>query len=377
MRLPGTLLLVVLLLQGVTPARADSLSSIFDQMIRFRGGLVNFPAVRREIERVVVSFELNAVRTADFVSTATTPGFVYAYDPETGVFTRTESALGPAYVEPAETVGRHGINLIGAYQYANFTELDGESLEASLDALRGAQGTDFLDVRTRKLAFRSQVFSVSGTYGITDRWDVNLLLPVFLSTLQLNGTSVLLVPGAAPFRNTVVARDTALGLGDALLRTKYRLPDRLGLALAAVLTLRVPTGNPDDFQGLGDVTVTPTFVAQRAFGPHVVRANLGVEFNAGDVQQTRIRYALGASLRVLTRLSVLLQFIGTSGLVDDDFTERDVSGTIPRSDIIDGGAGLEVALTPSVFAYVGALVPLTDDGLRAPVVPTGRIAARF
>lgn len=368
---------VLLLLAVAVPARADSLASIFDEVLRFQGGLETSPRFRRKLESVIVGFQRNAVRTADFVATATTPGFAYTYDPETGVPTRIESALGPVYVEPANTVGRGGVNVSVAYQYSNFTDLDGRSLEASLDTLQQVRGTDFLDIRTRKLAFRSQVFSVSGTYGITDRWDVNLLLPVFVSTLQLNGTSVLLVPGARPFSNTFVARGTAGGLGDVLLRTKVRLGDRLGLQLASEFTLRVPTGNPDDFQGLGDVTLTPTFIAQRAFGPHLVQANLGVEVDASDVTQSRIRYAVGTSVRLVGRVSLLAQVIGSSGFVDDDFTQGDVSGTVPRTDIVDAGAGIEIALTPSIFAYLGALVPLTEDGLRAAVVPTGRVVARF
>jgi hypothetical protein len=370
--------LVILLVHRCTPVvHARSLAQLFDRVLRFEGALEQSPRFRRQLDAIIVSFRQNAARTADFVATATAPGFAYSYDPETGVFVRTDIARSPVYVEPADTIQRGGFSVGFAYQYSNFTELDGQSLEDALDELREVRGTDFLDIRTRKLAFRSQLFSFSATYGITDRWNVNLLLPVFLTTLQLNGTSVLLVPGARPFRNDFVERDTKLGVGDMLLRTKYRWPDQLGLQLAAEFILRVPSGNEDNFQGIGDVTLTPLFIVQKVFGPHVVQANLGVEVDAGNISRSRARYAIGATLRILRQLDFQAHVVGSSGFTDDQFTEDDVRGVVARTDIVDAVAGFEFAFTQHVFGFVGAIVPLTNDGLRADVVPTGWIGARF
>ncbi len=292
-------LLVSLLLHiGAVPSRAASLASLFDEVIRFEGQLAPFPAYRRELESVIVSFQRNAVRTADFVATATTPGFGYMWDPETGSFKRTETSRGSVFIEPAATVGARAWYLSFAYLYSNFTQLDGTPLEESLDQLRNVRGPNQLDIQTNTFDFRSQVFAFSSTYGITNRWDVNLLVPVFLTTLHLSGRSALLVPGAAPFIDNFDANETKLGIGDILLRTKYRFQDQLGIQMAAGFILRVPSGNPDNFQGLGDVTLTPMFIAQRAVGPHLLQANLGVEVNAGDVAQSRARYAVGATFQI-------------------------------------------------------------------------------
>ncbi len=119
------------------------------------------------------------------------------------------------------------------------------------------------------------------------------------------------------------------------------------------------------------MTLTPLFIAQRPFGPHVAQANLGIEFNAGHVSQSRIRYAIGATFRLLGRLSFLAHIIGSSGFTDDHFTEGDVTGVVARTDIVDASTGFEVSITRTIVAYVGVLVPLTQDGLRADVVPTG------
>jgi hypothetical protein len=373
-----SILIALLLHLSVAPIHASSLKSLFDQVLEFEGQLEQSPKFRRGLESVIISFQRAAVQTADFVATSTTPGYAYSWDPATSSFQRIETSRGSVYVEPADTVGRGGIELSVAYLYSNFTKLNGDSLSDSFDQqLQKVRGTDVLDIKTTNFEFRSQVLSFAATYGITDRWDVDLLLPVFLTTLQLDGTSVLLVPGAFPLRNSFDEDGTKLGIGDILLRTKYRLPDELGFQFAAAFTLRVPSGNPDNFQGLGDVTLTPLFVVQRAVGPHLFRANLGVDVNAGRVSQSRIRYAVGATFHLVRHLSFSVDVIGSSGLANDNFTEGDVSGVVPRTDIVDAVAGFEIAFPGNVVAQIGAIVPLNHDGLRADVVPAGWVGAKF
>jgi len=173
-------------------ARATTLTSSFDQILRFGGDLDQ--RFRQGLETVLVTFERNAGRTADFPATATTSGYAYEWDPTLGAFKRVETSRGSVYIEPAGTVGYHRVQLSVAYLYANLTKLDGESLTDSLDsALHQSRGGDTLDIATRTLALRSQVFTASATFGLTDRWDVNLLLPVFLTTLELAGESALLL----------------------------------------------------------------------------------------------------------------------------------------------------------------------------------------
>jgi hypothetical protein len=368
--------MALLLVIPASAVHARSLRSLFDSILEFGGELDNSPQFRDQLEQVIVEFQRNAVRASDFVATASTPGFSFRYDPEAGAFERMQTALGPVYVEPATTVGRNHVDLSFAYLYLDYSDLDGKSLEDAL-SIQAARGTDFLRVRTQTVTFRSQVYSASATYGITDAWDVNILVPVFLTTLGLNGHGSLSIAAVDTFPNDFLERDTHLGIGDILLRTKYRLPSRSGFDLAAVFAVKVPSGNANDFQGQGDVTLTPTFVAQRAFGPHMIHANVGVEVNASDVALSRVRYALGATIQLFTPLTLLAHVIGSSGFSDEHFTEEDVDGVISRTDIVDAVVAFEVALSPNVVAHVGAIVPLTNDGLRADVVPAGGFGARF
>ncbi len=369
---------IVLAVQGA-PDRvaARSLADRLDEVLEFEGELEQSPEFRDQLLAVVMGIQRSAARSADFIATATAPGFTYHFNPETGAFERGRSSRGPVYVEPPQTVGKGGIDLGMSYLYADFTELDGESLEDALDELEDVRGTDVLDIETDNFDIRSHVFSFSGTYGLTDRWDVNLLLPLFVTTLELSGESALLVPGAPPFRNPFDEDDTKVGPGDLLLRTKYRLADRAGVELASAFTLRLPTGDEDNFQGLGDVILTPLVAAMRTFGPHDVHANFGIEVDASDVDRSRARYAIGVSLQLLEPLAFLVDVVGSSGFTDDDFEEGSVQGSVPRSDIVDLFAGTKVRVSEHLVAHLGAFVPITNDGLRADVVPAGGIEASF
>jgi hypothetical protein len=236
--------------------------------------------------------------------------------------------------------------------------------------------------QVREFGLRSQVLDLSATYGITSKWDVNLLLPLFATTLNLNVLSGLAIPGQ--FSGQQVDQ-TAFGPGDLLLRTKYRLPDWAGLAWAGLFTLRLPSGNPGNFQGLGDVTLTPGMALTRPFGPHDVHANLAFEVNANDLSQSRVRYAIGATIQALPPVALLLDFIGSSGIAADHFEEPfttaagviPVSGTVARTDLVDLAAGVRITITHHILVHLDAIVPLTQDGIRANVVPAGGIEATF
>src|SRR5262249_37177080 len=266
------------------------------------------------------------------------------------------------------------------YLYANFTEINGEPLSTAVAQVRTGPVTALSKVRDFEL--RAQVLDLSATYGVTPRWDVNLLLPLFATTLKLDVLSGLAVPRQL---SRLHVDDTAFGPGDLLIRTKYRLSDWSGLAWATFFTLRLPSGDPGDFQGLGAVTLTPGVALTRPIGPHDVHANVAFEVNASDLEQSRVRYAIGATVQALTRLALLFDVIGSSGISADHFEQPfattggviPVSGSVPRTDLVDLALGVRITVTDRVLIHLDAIVPLTQDGIRANVVPAGGIEATF
>jgi hypothetical protein len=334
--------------------------------------------LERQAQATVVEFQRSAIRSSDFVSTAASPGFSYTYDPEAGVPVRSEFAHGPIYVEPASTVGKGLFDVTVGYLHSDFSELNGESLDSVLDyEEEDRQRGNILKLNIRDLSLTSDTISLSTTYGVLDRLDVNLLVPVQFTQLRLDGRKSYAVAGGEEFRPPVSVEESRLGIGDILLRTKYRFEPRFGLDLASTFTLRVPSGDADDFQGLGQLTLTPLLVLQKAFGPSLVHLNVGVEINADDVSQTRLRYALGSTIKLIGPLSGIVHVIGSSGLEDERFSQNGTNGVVSRTDIVDSVFGFEVALGTRWLAHVAAILPVTDDGLRADVIPACGIGARF
>jgi hypothetical protein len=348
-----------------------------------------------------------AARGIDFPVTSTTPGFTYHYDPSLGMFARSSKSLGPEFLERAETIGRGRFDVGMSYLYADLTDFDGEnfandiffgtqSSRGGVDVAGVFSGTDF--------SLQSHVFSFFGTYGITDRWDVNLILPLVYTKLELEGVAGFAVGTGAPVVGAVrfsdFFEDDAFGPGDLQVRTKYRFLEGGPVDFAGTFALRLPTGDEADFHGLGDVTLTPSLIASRLLGPHEIHAQLGVEVNADDLERSRMRYGIGGELQILEMLALTVEIIGSSAFVDDEFDvptrgsivppfsltgnrfvkrqgPESITAIVPRSDVVDGAVGFKINIAGNAVGYLGAIIPMTEDSLRADFLPVGGIEVSF
>jgi hypothetical protein len=360
-----------------------------------------------------------APATADFPAISTLPGLSYSYNPDLQAFERSSGSLGPVYVERPQTLGRGKLDIGIAYLYLNFDELDGNELDGL--AFRGLEHNDccsaanpppspgdpLFEIDTADLFFdqfgiESHVVSLFATYGITDRWDVNILLPIIHTSLEVDARAVLnnesglgthiFDEGVTEERRSI--DDTKTGVGDLQLRTKYHLFSRDGLNLASGLNLRLPTGDEDDFQGLGDTTLTPFFSVSQEYGRFDFHLAAGVEINADDTERSRVRYAAGVTAGIIEPLAFLVDVIGNSNVTDQDISvtvptfvnapgtseaspsTRTVPGEL-HTDIVDLALGFKAAFPHSLVGFAGVFVPLNDDGLRADVIPTANIEVSF
>jgi hypothetical protein len=378
---------------------SDSLGNFVSQSLGVVATGVVFPNIAGEfIQRV-------AIGSLQLPVPANSTSFTFTYNPALGVFERSSGSLGPVFVDRGETVGEGRFDLIFSYQFANLTDLDNESFGEQLEFAFGtvvdgvAAAGAFLG---RDFSLKQNVFSFNATYGITDNWDVNLLVPMVYTTLDLDGIAGGAVGDSAIVTRPVSFHDSAFGIGDILLRTKYRFyENRDVVLLAAALTLRMPSGSDEDFQGLGDFTIMPTFIASKPIGRHDIHMNLGMEFNTNDSEATRARYAFGATIQPFDRFAFLIDFLGSSGLDDDVFTvptgnvtpvcgplvncvnyAPNAAGTaidavVPQSNIIDMSTGIKFNPFGNANVYLLAIFPLTQQGLRAVVVPAGGVEWTF
>jgi hypothetical protein len=327
--------------------------------------------------------------------------FTFSYNPQLGVFERSSGSLGPVFLDRGETIGQGRFDLTFSYQFANLTDLNGDSFGKQLQfsfthllpdgtAVGGKfVGNDF--------SLKENVFSWNGTYGITDRWDVNLLVPMVYTSLDLNGAArgAAVQGGAQAVINQFPSfHDTAFGIGDILLRTKYRFYDNPDIVLlAGALTLRMPSGSAGNFQGLGDFTIAPALIVSRPIGRNDLHMNLAMDFNTMEGGGTRARYGIGATIQPFDKLAFLLDVLGSSGLDADKFSiptgnvspnckvvtcinystskSGNINVVVPRSDIVDLSTGIKFNPFASAIIYLEAIIPLTQQGLRAAVIPTG------
>jgi hypothetical protein len=154
-----------------------------------------------------------ASAAADFPAVSTVPGLTFRYNPALQAFERSSGSLGPVYVERPQTIGRGKLDVGFAYLFQDFDELDGASLDglsfrlshadccggpgfATPDGvIGGTPETEFeldtADIVFDKFDLESHVLSLYATYGITDRWDVNVLLPIIFTSLDVSTRAVL------------------------------------------------------------------------------------------------------------------------------------------------------------------------------------------
>jgi len=379
---------------------AASLADQLDGLIRQEG----FQSVDLEVPTLIQTI----FRGVDFPTVPATADFTYRYDPESDAFERIARSMGPVFLEPTRTVGRGAFEVGLSFLYADFTERDGNDLPGTEPRFRllitDPDGVIPLEGRLVFTQFdlEARVLWVSGTYGLTDRWDVNVIVPAVWTSLRVQACQEVDVDGfTVPF-GTARIDDDKFGVGDVQLRTKYRFTDGTGFGAAAGLALSVPTGDEDNFQGIGDTTVTPFLSVAREFGPHDIYFNVGVETNVDDVERTQVRYGIGGAVYVLEGLTAVAEVVGRSGVTDDDFTvqrqepttsippsfpfpggsptpvfESPTKGSVPRMDIVDFGFSLKGRLYKRLVGFAGVLVPLTSDGIRADAVPVAGIEATF
>jgi hypothetical protein len=407
-------LLATMLLFGPPAASAKSLSEKMSQNLNPPLG-IDIPGVGRvnlgpTADFLVPSLKQLAIQGADFPSTSTVPGATFVYNAALGVFERS-TTLGPVFVERAETVGANRFEVGLSYLYANLNQIDGGGFgtfgqNAALVCRNGATScpTDQQIAVTsaftmQKFSLKYSIWNLSGTYGITDRWDVNIFLPLIDTRVsareQVNVRAIDSSGVLASGQNTFSVSDSHFGVGDLLLRSKYRFLDE-PLGMAAEMIVRVPTGSVDNFQGVGDVVLTPLLVMSNTYGPWDFHMNLGMAFDAGNNIGTRARYDLGASYQVIEQLALLFDMVGSSGLddvpisatgvgtpprgVDATFNARGTavtSAVVPRSDFVRLVPGIKFAIAGNVVAFAEAIIPVTNDGLQANVLPTAGVQFVF
>ncbi|MEO8505043.1 MAG: transporter [Acidobacteriota bacterium] len=266
-------------------------------------------------------------------------GFTYTFDASLGVFTRSTDSFGPLYAERAQTLGKGKWNTGLSYLRTTYDKLD------SLDLRKGdisfplfhkdvnSDGTsntlffegDVIEARSF-LALDSTTSVLFATYGVTDRFDIGVAVPFqkveidSSATLTIDRIATSNIPQIHRFpdgssEQTTVARGSASGLGDVVVRGKYRMWDSAKSGFAVALDVRLPTGNEKDLLGTGATRTKAYLVWSTAWGSFEPHVNAGYTVSSGggssavDVPD-EVNYAVGADFPVHPRVTIAVDAVG-------------------------------------------------------------------
>ncbi|MEM9620297.1 MAG: hypothetical protein AAF993_01525 [Pseudomonadota bacterium] len=328
--------------------------------------------------------------TGVFALNSTVTGITF--DLSAGAPVQVEDSLGPLLAERAKTIGKGRLSFGLAYSSQEYDELDGDDLDEIQITLihqdccavgpppippPDGQRTGFeedtiiLDI---DLNIKQEVWALTTNYGITDNWDIGLVVPIVtLEAEAFSEATIVLANAGSTFNGNPVhsfgadpnARFSSTGgeetgLGDVILRTKYNFSgDNAGWDLAVLGQVTFATGDEEDLLGTGETKFKGMFIASKQYGwfsPHI---NLAYEAATSRNELENYSYAVGFDARLTPTFTGGIDIIGRNNPHVDEIGNNivDIAFSAKWNPFRNRNAPLT--------AFVS--LPLNDDGLRSDV----------
>jgi len=331
---------------------------------------------------------------------------------EGGVPERTSTSAGAIFAERAATLG-NGRLLVGISRTSfSFATLRGVSMHdiqltfthqnVNFPGCTAAVGGDCSKygipvVENDAMAFRLSmdldvaVTPLYVTYGVTDRMDVSVVVPLVQANFRGESNAQILPFGgttathyfAGTPQNPVLSASrqslgSAAGLGDVDVRGKFNLRQNPNADVAVLLDMRFPTGGTADLLGSGKFTGRVLGIVDTHIGPFSPHINAGYLYHAGEQQNDAVLGTVGFDQLMGPRWTLAADLVsalqvGDSKLVlpgvvtyESPFRRSLNPTNIPstRDDIVDGSFGVKVAPARNTIIVLNALFPLNRGGLR-------------
>lgn len=332
-----------------------------------------------------------------------------------GAPVRGTVSAGPILNERAATLGRQHMAVGVDFTELGFTTLRGLPLDnvrllftqanTTDPACTAATGqdcaplgvpvaeNDLLEVLL-SLHMRMRVASVYASYGLLDRLDVGVVVPVVQSRLDATsvvsllpfGTSAAGVPShflagtpAAPvLTSTQGVHGSATGIGDMALRAKLRVLERRRVGVALLGDVRLATGREGDFLGSGHTAVRALGVVSGQFGSFAPHLNVGYLWRNAAVANDAILGAIGFDQVLAPWATFAAGLLGELQIGQNvmqvpapvTFTAPVVRTIVPmdvpqtRDDPVSATVGVKFSTLSNLTATVNALIPVTRTGPR-------------
>jgi hypothetical protein len=355
-------------------------------------------------------------------------GFTYQFDPALGVFSRTSESFGPVFANRAETTGRRKFTLNASFSHHTFDEADGLDLRKGEIFPLFAQGLATIggvpvflfDLVQLREEIRADVYTIGAVYGVTDRIDVGLVIPVLSVKVKervrergfffCNVTLTICTNPIVTNQDFRSNSQEQTGIGDIVLRGKWnflQVPRLWGgrMGVAAQVDVKLPTGDDGDREaftdparfaqniditraditgqqfglgepplGTGIVRVRPQIVVSGAwFGlaPHV---NVGFELGKTTGITNDFVYEAGLDYTVFKRVTLSADLLGRHALDVDRTRVRNLFdqdfGKKANPDNFTLSFGLKANPIGTLLVFLNFLVPIDNTGIRDDVTPT-------
>jgi hypothetical protein len=365
---------------------------------------------------------LIADQLSSFPLASSAGGFAYTFDPTLGVFVRASDSFGPVFAERADTVGKGRFNL--GINYSHFTfdhindlDLRGGDLRLVFTHIDVNHDNGDLepwfegDVITGQLFLKinSDITAFVFNYGVTDRLDVGMAIPIVKVSIDAVTDATIdrlatanNAPGIHRFQNgtdseTFSQSGSATGVGDIVLRSKYRFTSDPRFGAAVATDVRLPTGEERDLLGTGATQVRVYVVGSAhlgAFSPHI---NAGYQWSlhpsSGQHLPDEISYTGGFDWALSPRLTLAADAIGRTfrnapivqvvpttfvANTNPDPTTPPVlnSAVLPRLIVTSGNlntllgsVGLKINPVGNLLLTINGLFRITKEGLTDAFTP--------
>ena len=360
----------------------------------------------------IIAFITNSIsgNVSNIPVSATSGGSTFRF--EGGVPVRTSLSAGPVYGERAQTLGKGrvlvGLNRTGIkFKSLRGTELNDIRLNFThsnvdfpacdsifaADCSRRGLPTFENDVIEFRLALSVEltVTSLFLTYGLWDKVDVGVALPVVSTTLSGHSEAQVVPFGPGPvshfFGGTTTSpvlqssrseEGSATGIGDVSTRIKVNMRESGQVGVAFLADARFPTGSEDDLLGSGYFSARGLGILSARFGDFSPHANLGYLYRDDDIATDAVLATVGfdhllAPWATLAADLISELQVGDTKLNEPELIEieapfrRTIAPTTiasRRDDIVNASLGVKLSAAPGLTVLANASWPLNRGGLR-------------
>ncbi len=373
----------------------------------------------------VISFLTNSIgsNVANLPVSAASGGSTFSF--QAGVPVRTSTSTGPIFAERAQTLGRGRVLATVTRSGVNFKTFRGVDLEnvkftfthantdfPGCDAIAGGDcsllGVPTLENETIDLNLALNVdLTVTSfllTYGVADRIDVGVVLPLVSTSLTGNSAAQINPFGPPPavhfFGGTRTSpvltasrfvEGSTTGLGDVLARLKVNLRHGDPVSLALLADTRFPTGSEEDLLGSGAFAARGLAIVSARFGNFSPHVNAGYLYRGGDFETDAVLGTIGFDHLLAPWATLAVDLIselqvGDSPLqlpapveIEAPYRRTITPSTIPdrRDDLVNGSIGVKLTAVAGLTFIANTLWPLNRGGLRPDVIWTAGLEYNF